>query len=90
MAGSGGIHPNWDYKGKVGKDVDREGDVLPEMEDLVAEYVSTERYGDCGDDEESGLPSGKCVGCVVDGDEGLNDSADEENSNCVSCLPGHG
>lgn len=50
VGGGRGIHPDRDYKGKVGQDVDYKGDILPEIEKLVAKNVSGESYTDCGDD----------------------------------------
>ncbi len=69
MGDSGGIHPDRNYKSKVGDDVDRKGVVLPDVEDFVAKHIPTESYADCSDDEESSVPSRKCIGFVVDGDQ---------------------
>ena len=89
VGGSGSIDPNGDDEGKVSEYVDREGNVLPKMQHFVAKYISAKSYSDCSDNKEPGMPSGECVGFVVDGDEGLDDSANEINANCISCLPGH-
>ena len=84
------VHPDGDDEGKVGQNMDREGKVLPEMEHLVTKDVPTEGDGHCRDDEQSGLVPGKRVGFVVDRNERLNESSDQEDTDRITGLPRHG
>lgn len=80
VADARSIDPGWNDDGEIGEDVDGKDGVLPMWEDPGAENVA-HQSSDSSGDEESCMPRWEGVVWLVDGDDALDESSDEEDAN---------